>query len=135
MSPFAPRKDFSFLMDLSRSERRQWATDLGLRDFHNVAFRSAKGFLLSDGPFAERKATMGDRPAAGKRSMAEWSWDGLAIRPTLNLPLTVAYSGLHAACARGPTLTRSASEVEPPLPSLALREYGGVAAVVCAAHE
>ena len=64
---------------------------------------------------------MGDRPAAGKRSMAEWLWDGLAIRPTLNLPLTVAYSGLHAACARGPTLTRSASEVEPPLPSLALR--------------
>ena len=28
---------------------------------------------------------MGDRPAAGKRSMAEWLWDGLAIRPTLNL--------------------------------------------------
>ena len=62
-----------------------------LRDFRNVAFRSAKGFLLSDGPFAERK-TMGDRPAAGKRSMAEWLWDGLAIRPTLNLLLTVAHA-------------------------------------------
>ena len=46
MSPFAPRKDLSFLTDLSRSERRLWATDLRLRGFHNVAFRSAKGFFF-----------------------------------------------------------------------------------------